>query len=285
MKKRPAIVLQEEETKETVKTDTVKTEKPKKEEWSRGFINQNENNVNKCVGHALTSINQFKQLLYNVTEKWKCRHSIKVIGDLVEDDAPDFLVRFARSIDPLAYSGVFKTEDYWASHPRMSAQEYLKLGIIDGPVDGRGNKDTMFQVFITDGIRLTKEQEEKLTEFDKDIIHWASQSDPKHFFHYFYRRMHFDNPSEEKEYIDEAHEFLRKKAEAEEEKEASSFWVEMSHLLRELQEKNGPASQQIKDELAQLQGENRAYLEHRYNKSQVHAEIEINQVKKKNTPL
>ena len=243
-----------------------KTKEDSKPKPKSKSINYNEENVNAVVGHVLTSTNQLKQLMFNL-HKWNVRHTIKVIGDPVEETANSFLMKIARVHDPFSYTDIFKPDYHWADKQRPSVDDYLKKGIIDGPTDGRGNKDTFFHVFVTQEIRLTKEQEDKLTEFDKDIIHWTKQNDPKHFFYYWFRRKHFVDEKEEQNYEDEESEFLKKKQEADEDVKELKGWVEMASLYKELQAVSGPAPQNVVDDLAKLRLENQNTMETKYVKN------------------
>lgn len=265
--KRSAAVL---EALEEVKEKNKKEQKQKVKS-----INYNEKNKNEAVAHILPSMEHLKQLMYTLEQKWNARHLIEIQGDVLEETANPFLLAVAKTHDPMTYMGAMKKEDYWSGRKHPSAEEYLKRGIMDGPVDGRGNKDSYFEVFVTGEIRLTKEQMERTTEFEKDILHWCSQSNPKHFFYYWYRRKHFDTEADEDAYEDEEAEFLKKEKEAEEDEKELKSWVEMASLLKELQIKSGPAPQKMKDELAALQGENENTLETmKFKRSQVHGELE-----------
>lgn len=256
MKKRSAIVLEE--------LKKVPLEEPTPKNKS---INYNTYNKNEAVGHALRSLGQLQQLLYNLDERWRVRHRVEVVGDLVGAHENQWLAHRARVYNPAAYSAMGKQDNHWDTNRRATPEEYLKKRIIDGPVDGRGNKDTIFHVFVTDGFTLHDEQ--SLSEFDKNIIHWCRQSNPKHFFYYWYRRKDFASKEEEETYDDAQNEFSKQ----EEEEQETKHWIDMSGFLKELEEKSGPVSNTLKEDLKKIQAENKEMLLQKYRLKETQAEL------------
>lgn len=241
--------------------EQIKTKEEQKESKPKNkSINYNTKNINNCVGHTLVCIAQLERLVKKLVQ-WNARYTIEICGDMIDPKENEFLLKIARYHNPLDYSGGFRSEDYWQDKQRPSVEYYLSKRIVDGPTDGIGNRDTFFNVFITDNIVLTKTQEEQLTEFDKDILHWARQSNPKHFFYYWYRRKNFDYLKDETQYENEKEEFIRKQKELEEDENEVTHWIKMSHLLKMQQEASGPVPQKILDDLKKLQLENNITLE------------------------